>query len=86
MAQDDYRDYEDFYDNGPGSEAFKRSCRTTPLRTFPNLTPRGKRVLQEDEYQLAGQDMITITINIPKRQWVKWRQRFIEALALIRRS
>jgi hypothetical protein len=25
-----YKNYDDWYDNGPGSEAFKRACRTNP--------------------------------------------------------
>jgi hypothetical protein len=33
-----YKNYDDWYDNGPGSESFKRSCRTKPLKDFPNLT------------------------------------------------
>lgn len=31
----EYKSYADWYDNGPGSEAFKRSCRSTALKKFP---------------------------------------------------
>ncbi len=31
----EYVSYADWFDNGPGSEAFKRSCRSTPLKKFP---------------------------------------------------
>lgn len=37
---DDYTGYWDWYDNGPGSESFKRKLRKSmgpPLKTFPNL-------------------------------------------------
>ncbi len=32
-----YDSYADWYDNGPGSEAFKREVRGSNLKHFPNL-------------------------------------------------
>ena len=76
-----YRDYDDWYDNGPGSESFKRSLRARRIVDKIKI-----RVLTEKEYTLGDKAMIQLTINLPKHQWLKWRQRFISALALIRRS
>lgn len=31
---DKYKTYEDWYDNGPGSESFNRSCRSNKVKSF----------------------------------------------------
>ena len=86
-----YRDYDDWYDNGPGSEAFKRSCRGKPLKTFPDLTPSNKvQVLTEKSYRSAGRgvnedhDMMQITINISINQWRAFKHKFIRLLHKVR--
>ncbi len=92
MSRENYQSYADWYDNGPGSEAFKRSCRTKPLKTFPNLTPSvppPEKVFTEElyksrPYEVGPADMIRLTINLPLTQWRKWKQSFIACLHIIR--
>ena len=91
-----YKDYADFYDNGPGSEAFKRSCRSAPLKTFPDLSPKSQgpipppeKVLKEEPYRSQPRvnmddDMIRITINLPMKQWRVFRGYFIRLLHKLR--
>ena len=48
-----YKSYDDWYDHGPGSEAFKRKCMPSnyqPGQVFPDLTPKPKRA--EDPYDI----------------------------------
>jgi hypothetical protein len=81
-----YKDYEDWYDNGPGSEKFKQGCRNTKLSKFPDLTPEPKdnRIFVE---QLNDWDKtITLTIRLPQEQWLKHKHMFMELLHRIRRS
>lgn len=85
MVNHIYDDYEDFYDNGPGSENFKRSCRTKPLTSFPNLTPEPTKVFTEETYHSKEKgSMIKVTLRIPVRQWNKIKQRVIQQLARVR--
>jgi len=81
-----YKNYEDWYDNGPGSEAFKRKMRTGRTQClFPNLMPESTKVFTEETY--ANKEcgsMIKVTIRIPVRQWNKIKQKVIRTLALVR--
>ena len=91
-----YKNYEDWYDNGPGSEAFKRKMRTGRTQClFPNLIPSvppPEKVFKEETYSSKPfdkelgpeKDMIRVTISIPLRQWNKIKQKVIRALALVR--
>ena len=91
-----YKNYEDWYDNGPGSEAFKRSSPPAPLKTFPDLSPKTEgptmppeRVLTEESYRSQPRvnqddDMMRITINLPILQWKAFRHKFLRLLHRVR--
>jgi len=86
MSNDQYESYEDWYDNGPGSEAFKRKMRTgrTPC-AFPNLTCEPTKVFTEETYHNKEHgSMIKVTLRIPVRQWNKIKQTVIRVLARVR--
>jgi hypothetical protein len=78
-----YKDYEDWYDNGPGSEAFKRSCRKEIEAEPPTV------VLKEEPYRSQAtvnmtDDMMRITINISVNQWRVFRHKFLRLLHKVR--
>ena len=76
MAKIQYESYDDWYDNGPGSEKFKRECRLLP-------TLKGK-VLKEEVNE--WDKTITVTIRLPLYQWNKFKQVFIGLLHKMRRA
>jgi hypothetical protein len=83
-----YKDYEDWYDNGPGSEAFKRSL-LSPRTEGPHVPPMD-RVLKEETYRSIGRgvnmtdDMMRITVNISINQWRAFRHKFLRLLHKVR--
>jgi hypothetical protein len=92
-----YKDYEDWYDNGPGSENFKRSLiGRTAVMPFPDLSPKKEgphfpiKVLTEEPYRSKGRgvnkdnDMMRITINISINQWRAFRHKFLRLLHKVR--
>jgi hypothetical protein len=84
-----YKDYDDWYDNGPGSEAFKRKL-ASRQKTFPDLVPTIDKVLTEESYRSAGRgvnedyDMMRITICISVNQWRAVKQKLIWMLHQVR--
>ena len=62
MANNDkYSDYWDWYDNGPGSESYKRELLGFRIKKFPNLPgfPFYKKETQRDHLMLVGTGTIT---------------------------
>jgi hypothetical protein len=74
-----YESYEDWYDNGPGSENFKRSLRKpVQLKIFTEEYYRSEPMVNMDD------DMVRITIHLPLTQWRPNKQEFINLLHKIR--
>lgn len=90
MGHKGYKNYDDWYDNGPGSEAFKRKMRTGRTQCLvPNFVQTEHiKVFREEMYcsepLVERADMIRITLTLPIIQWDKIKQKVIRILALVR--
>jgi hypothetical protein len=56
-----YKDYDDWYDNGPGSEAFKRKLLSRKALPFPDLSPKSQGPTmppKKRSYEMASREIL----------------------------